>query len=493
MRYFKVTALTSATILSANIAAAEKPNVLIIHTDEHSFRTLGCYREILSEREQHIWANSREVETPNIDALAHGGVMFSRCYATTPVSSPSRASFITGMYPQNCGVETNDLKLRTDLTSFAEQLSDNGYQTYYVGKWHLDGDPKPEWEPKDNCGFINNKYMFNRGHYKLILDDEQGVRESDKSIKTIGLNDKNFTTDFLTNKAIEYIKENGTKTPFCLMLSIPDPHGPNIVRAPYDTMYNDVKFGYPVSAKVDTTTPGWNHGDLKMENMVKYFGMVKCIDDNIGRLVSFMKEENLLHNTIIIFTSDHGDMCGEHHLTNKGVPQDGSSRVPFIVSYPGKIAEGSVVKEAVSVVDFAPTILALTSTENKTTYEGRNISQMITSGKAPKDWKDVVFMRGVTAKAYDDNGGTPSKNQWVSAVSQRFKLVLSEIAGEKPWLLDMQNDPFEMKNEIDNPQFKDDLRFLARELTEYGRKYNDPRILSSSKIRNELTTLSNIK
>lgn len=489
MKSLNIAVLLSAGAFSANVSVAQKPNVLIIHTDEHSFRTLGCYRNILSDREQKIWGNSREVETPNIDALANGGVMFSRCYATTPVSTPSRGSFITGQYPQNCGTTTNDIKLRTDVVSFAEQFSDNGYNTYYVGKWHLDGDPRPGWQPADNYGFKNNKYMFNRGHYKLLIEDEKGVRESDKSIKTIGLNPENFTTDFLCNKSMQYIKENGSK-PFCLMLSIPDPHGPNIVRAPYNTMYSDVKFNYPISAQIDTTAPGWNVGKLKMENMVQYFGMVKCIDDNVGRIINFLKEQNILDNTIVVFTSDHGDMCGEHHLTNKGVPLDGSARVPYIVYYPKKAAKGAVIKEAVSVVDFAPTILSLAEIKSKTIYEGRDVSDMIINGKTPENWKDVVFMRSITPKAFGDNGGTPSKELWVCATTKRFKLVLSEINGEEPWLLDMQNDPFEMKNEIRNPAFKDQIRFLSKELAAYGRKYNDPRILSVLKIRNELETLS---
>lgn len=489
MTGLNIATLASTAVLSANFAMAQKPNVLIIHTDEHSFRTLGCYRNILSDGEQKIWGNAREVETPNIDALAKGGVMFSRCYATTPVSAPSRGSFITGQYPQNCGVMTNDIKLRTNVVSFADQFSDNGYNTYYVGKWHLDGDPRPGWQPEDNYGFKNNRHMFNRGHYKLILDDENGLRESDKSIKTIGLNPENFTTDFLCNASMQYIKENGSK-PFCLMLSIPDPHGPNIVRAPYDTMYSDVEFNYPVSAQIDTTVPGWNVGRLKMENMVKYFGMVKCIDDNVGRIMTFLKDQKLLDNTIVIFTSDHGDMCGEHHLTNKGVPLDASARVPYIVYYPKKTAKGAVIEEAVSVVDFAPTILSLAGITSKTTYEGRDMSNIIISGKTPDTWKDVVFMRSITPKANGDNGGTPSKELWVSAVNKRFKLVLSEINGEEPWLFDMQTDPFEMKNEIDNPKYRDDLRFLAKELAQYGRYYNDPRILSSLKIRTELNNLS---
>ena len=131
----------------------QKPNLLIIHTDEHNFRTLGCYRDLLSNDQAFVWREGLKVETPNIDWLAQNGVLFSKCYATTPVCGPSRGSFVTGIYPQHTGVTKNDVPMHDEMITFAEILQGKGYFTGYIGKWHLDGEGKPQWEPERNFGF----------------------------------------------------------------------------------------------------------------------------------------------------------------------------------------------------------------------------------------------------------------------------------------------------------------------------------------------------
>lgn len=126
-------------VASGSYSQTQQPNIVIIHTDEQNFRTLGCYRECLQNEQAFPWGEEAIVETPNIDYLAHHGVLFTRCYATTPVSSPSRASFMTGFYPQNNGVWTNDMVLSEKTATFGESLRDNGYATGYFGKLHLNG------------------------------------------------------------------------------------------------------------------------------------------------------------------------------------------------------------------------------------------------------------------------------------------------------------------------------------------------------------------
>ena len=217
------------TVVCQSFAIVKQYNVLVIQTDEHHFKTLGCY-------------GGKIVKTPNIDWIAENGALATSFYATTPVCSPSRASLITGRYPQNTPVTNNNIRLDDNIVTFAEVLRRKGYKTGYSGKWHLDGIGKPQWQPKRNFGFSDNRYMFNRGHWKKFITTKTGPqigsinKRGIPDYKLNGANKKTFSTDWLADRTIEFLNTNQGK-PFCYMVSFPDPHGPNTVREPYDTMY----------------------------------------------------------------------------------------------------------------------------------------------------------------------------------------------------------------------------------------------------------------
>lgn len=440
----------------ARAADDARPNLLIVHTDEHHFNTLGCY-------------GGQVVETPAVDWMAENGVLCTSFYASTPVCSPSRASLISGMYPHNTPVETNNIPLYDDIVSFAEVLGDNGYATGYAGKWHLDGDGKPQWAPERQFGFDDNRFMFNRGHWKKFGDTAAGPQvaaRNDKDQPTYSVDnadEKSFATDWLTDKAIEFIDENADK-PFCYMVSLPDPHGPNTVRAPYDTMYTDVDFEIPATfERTPDQIPGWGKPEkVKAENlkgfMPQYYGMVKCIDDNLARVLKKLEEKEILDNTIVVFTSDHGDLCGEHGRLNKGVPYEGSAKVAFVAYYPKKIPAGTVVDEALGTVDFMPTMLSMMGVDCPATVEGRDASALL-EGKKPADWKDISFLRGT--------------GDWICAVTDDYKLVLSNQ--DTPWLFDLKKDPNEVVNCYDDPAYADIVKQLATDLKGYLADSNDPR------------------
>lgn len=491
MEKYKIIAAFSTLCISQGVTQ-NQPNVLIIHTDEHSFRTLGCYRDCMPEKQAQPWGPGNIVETPNIDYLAEQGVLFTHCYATTPVSSPSRASFLTGLYPQNAGVFTNDMVLNENALTFGDIFRQNGYETGYIGKLHLNGKGRPEWHPSRDFGFTDNQYMYNRGHWKKITGIGDNVDFAQKAhIQTT--DSFSFTTDYLTNRAIEFITQHKDK-PFCCMLSLPDPHGPNQVRAPYDTMYASMSFNAPPSSRKDTTgLPAWSHGsnlwEDKMENMSTYFGMVKCIDDNIGRLLQVLRENKVLDKTIIIFTSDHGDLCGEHGLVNKGVPLDGSARVPFIISYPAGIEKGVKINHVMSVVDFTPSLLSFCGMKSSIKYEGRDLTDLWTGKTFPTELDDAVFMRATTSKIASDwdESNTKKRAKWISVVTPRYKLTLSENETDAPWLTDLKKDPDELVNCYNNPDYQEIILQLKKQLFKYGTHFKDPRI-TTPKIANELKT-----
>ena len=169
--------LVFLTCLNSTYALAnESMNLLIIQTDEHNFRTLGCYRDTLEKDQAFVWGETAFVETPHIDSIAKRGAICTSFYATSPVCTPSRASLLSGRYPQNTGSPQNNMPLNNDIVTFAEVLRRAGYETGYAGKWHLDGNGKPQWGPKRSFGFSDNRFMFNRGHWKKLEITDQGPR-----------------------------------------------------------------------------------------------------------------------------------------------------------------------------------------------------------------------------------------------------------------------------------------------------------------------------
>jgi len=459
------------------------PNLLIIQTDEHNFRTLGCYREHLSHEQAFVWGDGNNVKTPNIDCLAEKGVLFTKFYAATPVCSPSRGSLVSGMYPQYTGVPQNNLPMNGNIITFAEVLSKAGYQTGFVGKWHLDGEGKPQWAPERKFGFNDNRFMFNRGHWKKYEVTPEGPRvatldaNGEPSYDVDGADEKSFSTDFLSDRAIDFIEIN-KEHPFCVYLSLPDPHDPDAVRPPYDNMYAGMNFQKPPSFNLDpANAPSWAKPDENPSlTHYKYFGMVKCIDDNVGKIITYLRENKLLDKTIIVFTSDHGDLRAEHGKHNKGNPLEASAKVPFIVYYPAKIPGGTVVNNAFNTVDFAPTFLTFMDQKVPVQMQGRDFSNLLINPTEQENYEDITFMRST---------GLGSEGNWTAAVTSRYKLILSK--NDEPWLIDMQVDPDELINFIDKPEKKSVVKELAKQINNYAQKRNDP-FLQGTKMAEDLKT-----
>lgn len=440
------------------LPAIAAPNLLIIQTDEHHYNTLGCY-------------GGEIVQTPHIDRIAREGALCSSFYATTPVCSPSRGSLVTGLYPHHHQVVQNNIPFPDSTVTFASILKDQGYRTGFIGKWHLDGDGKPQWEPERRFGFEDNRYMFNRGHWKkfVMVDGEPQVGGKDNkgrpNYDLDGADATTFSTDWLTDRAIEFIDTSRTD-PFCLMLSLPDPHGPNTVREPYDSMFDNVEIPIPSTIrKPEAQIPAWAPTEAKVtiatlrRLMPHYFGMVKCIDDNIGRILKTLEDRNRLDDTVIVFTSDHGDLCGEHGRLNKGNPYEGSARIPFLLRYPAKVPNGTRIDVALSCIDFMPTVFSLMGMRTSNAFDGRDASQWF-QGQKVNNWNDMAFLRSTTGQ------------RWLCAVSNRYKLVFSK--NERPWLMDLKTDPEEAFNHIDNESLSPVIRNMTQSLLDYCTAEGDP-------------------
>lgn len=491
-----------------------KPNLLLIITDEHNFRTLGCYRDQLSETQAFMWGPDAVVETPHIDFLAEHGTLFNSMYASAPVCTPSRASMFTGMYPHTLGMPNNSSRpgdgkyLRAGVTTIADVMSEAGYVTGYSGKWHLAENtnkeefwaPYPVGHPGYNYGFQDNKYMFNGGHDKYKGIDEGGVPyRADKNPALIGKDEYGqslyrderservkFTTDWLADRCIEFIDEH-TNEAFFYVVSIPDPHTPNAVHAPYNTMYDDLEINLPHTfdggaAYKSENDPEWRRPSKTEDreeliaDIRQYFGMVKCIDDNVGRILKKLEEKEILENTLVVFSADHGDLLGEHARVNKGTIHEASAKIPFVIAHGSKnnsplVPRGRVVNEAANTTDWMPTFLGLLDIPCPE-VAGRNLEPLLAE-EGPGDWKDVTFVRKF----------------WMAAVSDRYKLQVD--GRSEPWLLDIQADPDEYRNFINDPAYADVAKELALELKNYMRENKDYNEQISTKLDEIISAQTN--
>ena len=479
----------------ASLAAKEdeviekKPNIIVIMTDEHNLKTLGCYRDLLGDEQAYPWGPGVNVETPNIDSLANGGAIFSNFYSVSPTCTPARGSFLTGTYPNTHGAYENDKPLHGTSISFAQVLKEKlGYHTSYIGKFHLNGkgkNPTSFGSPRNRSfGFDETKYLWNRGHWKYLTENEDGeVQGYTYKAEEMFLNQTGaYTTEFLVDRALNFIDEQkDSDQPFALMLSLPDPHGPNFVHAPYNVMYNDLVVDVPLTAEGimnrKHARPKWNKPWLKvmnpgsvpqnkMKNHIRkmkiqaqrqefyrpIFGMVKAIDDNVGRILHKLDALNINDNTIVIFTSDHGDMMGEWARDEKQLPYKTSTGVPFIIRYQNQVMPGKVINSAVSALDFTPTILNMVGIEiSDYRFEGIDRSKDLQSTETTVlDDNALVF-------SADTWAGT-----WASCMTSRYKLVLSN--SDIPWLFDMEKDPNELINYYGRAEYEEISSKMTTEL-----------------------------
>ncbi len=437
---------------------AGKPNLLIIHTDQQSWWTLGCY-------------GGTVVETPNIDRLAANGARFTNFFTNSAVCTPSRGCFVTGRYPESHGAYVNNVPLNRDEITFAEVLRQEGYRTGYVGKWHLDGTPRPGWvHPDRTMGFDEAEYMFNRGHWKKMEDTAQGdVQPTVYPYRVIG-DEETYATDWLTNKALKFLEANDDQA-FCFMLSLPDPHGPVDVRPPYDTLFEPSQMELPASF-VDENLPDWaanlqrnspfgtdkpNRADTLRRFLALYYGEVKLIDDAVGRILAKLEADGIMDNTIIVFTTDHGEYAGEHGLQGKNHIYETAYRIPMIIHWPAGIAPGTVVDQLVSTVDFQPTILTLMGVDLCGREQGRDGSALMQQNDAA--WNDEVQFHH-------------ANHRFAGVFTRRYELAL--VRDGKDVLFDRINDPQQMHNLIEDPAHADTVSKLRRKIIDHHQELDTP-------------------
>jgi arylsulfatase A-like enzyme len=381
------------------------PNVLFILADQWRAQTMPG-------------AGDKQLHAPNLARLAREGVHFDRVYACYPLCSPSRASLITGRFPHSAGVPHNDVPLPQREPSIAAQLREAGYVTGYIGKWHLDGEERPGFVPPGprRRGF-DYWAAFNRGHRYY---DSIYFRDTPDEIRPAG-----FEPDYQTALAIDFIRKNKAK-PFYLFLSWGPPHTPRQPPGDWKNYYEPSQF------QLRPNVPASYEKQARLGH-AGYYGLCSALDQCLGRILAVLDQENLAADTLLVFTSDHGDMLGSHGLEYKNVPYEEASRIPLLMRYPRKLAAGARQDFLVSNVDLMPTMLAMCGANVPEGVQGRNHASLLQTGKGERP--ESVFSEGKI-------GG---EGEWRMLVRGFDKLVLDKT-GEVSHLYNLSQDPFEQNN-----------------------------------------------
>lgn len=374
--------------LGAPAGAAPQPNVLFILCDDLRPAALGCY-------------GSKTVKTPNIDALAKGGVRFANAFCTTSLCSPSRASILTGLYASRHGVRDNFTELPAALPHWPGRLRESGYATAYIGKWHM-GEANDAPRP----GFDYFVTHLGQGKY---FDTEWNVNGARRETP------KGYYTHVVTDYALGWLKQRESGKPWALCLGHKAPHSFYFPEAKYSNTFAKVRVPYPRSAFQLGDKPDWikqrlstwhgiygplfewrkifpdtNPAAVKdFENMIHaYWGTILSVDDSVGQMVAWLKETRQLDNTVIIFMGDNGLLEGEFGMVDKRTMHEPSIRIPIIARGPG-LPKGKVVKEQVLAMDIAPSVLDLCGAPALATIQGKSW-KALANGRDPS-WRKAWF------------------------------------------------------------------------------------------------------
>ena len=394
---------------SAFAAPAKRPNILFILPDQLRAQALGCM-------------GNPDCHTPNIDRLAAEGLALPNTFANTPVCCPARANILTGTYAHRNGMVANDLRLRESETSVASLLAGAGYRTGFIGKWHLDGGPRmPGYIPP---GPRRHGFQFwaanecNHSHFNT-----QYFRDTPEPIPI-----HKFEAEVWTDLALDFMKESSQ--PYFLIVSMGPPHDPYRAPPEFAMAYDPAKLHMRPNWKAVEGAPG-------PKEIAQYYGNVTAVDEQIGRLAAAADD-----NTIVLLSSDHGDMLGSEGLRLKRKPWEESIRVPGIFRCPSRIKAGSRSEAMFTHVDFAPTFLGLCGVKAAARMQGADLSQVILGASIPGTASvapDSAFFQ-----IFGPFQGDGTEDAWRGVRTHRYMYARFE---SKPWVLyDLEKDPYEMHN-----------------------------------------------
>lgn len=408
-----------------------RPNILYVFADQLSARWLGCYGHPV-------------VQTPSFDRFAGQGMRFERAYTSSPLCTPYRGALFTGRYPTQTGVTENDMSIPDGEVTLPGLLSAAGYDTAYVGKWHLSGSPQANrWVPPDKrIGF--RRFV---GWESCHVDHWQGRIWADDPDQPLVM--PGHETDALTDITISELAARQNQ-PFAMFLSYQAPHPPCSPPKEFRQMYANRDLFTEPNADADAryNKPGWNAVYSGREFRERHFGEISHLDSAFGRLMDALETMGLADNTLVFLTSDHGEMNACHGLFGKSVMYDEAIRVPLIVRGPGM--RTGVTEHAAATVDTLPTILELCGAPAHPTAEGKSFAGLL-RGLDEAEPGRTVFSECGDLRA---------------AVSGRWKLV-TDRSGNPVQFFDMASDPYELTDLHAAPEYAGPRDAIRQEVADW--------------------------
>lgn len=481
MLYNKVYAQQVKPVSYNKIPGAKPRNVIYILSDDHRYDFMGFTGKVPG------------LETPNMDRLAHEGAHLQNAFVTTSLCSPSRASILTGQYAHTHTVVDNQSPAPVSLIYFPQYLQKAGYQTAFLGKWHMGGEtdaPRP--------GF--NYWVSFRGqgvYYNPLLNIDG---------KHVQYKDSTYITDLLTDLSLEWLKKRDKNKPFFLYLSHKAVHEREAPAKRDVDHYKNIAIRYPVSmyttagpnskkftkgvqADISSYTfnnkdiPNWVraqryswHGVDYMYNETigfdefyqRYLETLLGVDNSIGRVLDYLKENDLDKETMVIYMGDNGFAFGEHGLIDKRQAYEESMRVPLLARCPGLIKPDTKVTQMVLNLDIAPTILEMAGVQQPSQMQGKSFLPLL-KGQQPA-WRDRIFY-----EYYWENAFPQTPTQYAVRTDQ-YKFIRTQGIWDIDQLFDIQKDPYEVNNLIRSPQHQEIAKQLNKELWDWCEQSNGMQI-----------------
>lgn len=478
-----------------------RPNVIYIMADDLTTQAISAYGGIYKDL----------APTPNIDRIASEGMLFQDVLCTNAICGPSRAAILTGNYSNLNGYYKNESGGKFDKTqwTFPQEFQKNGYQTSLFGKWHLGTEPQ---------GFDVFKYHNSAGQQGHYWNPKYNINGVDTKVE-------GYSTNLSTDFAIDWLaSERKQDEPFMMVLQYKAPHRPWQPDTKYETLWDDVEFPYPATFNDDYKGRELTAGDTEMtmeyfsrrdmkykepENLkgkekikwafygakpgevvqpegmtfeegrkwryqtyIKdYLACVKSVDDNIGRVLKYLDENNLTDNTIIVLTSDQGFYLGDHGFFDKRFIYEESIRMPFMVKYPKLVKAGSVNEDIITNIDFAPTLLDLANIKTEQKMQGHSFKSIL-KGKTPADWQKGMYYH------YYEFPYWHHVQPHYGIRTQKYTLAHFYYNIDIWELYDLEKDPTQINNIIADPQYANVVTDLKAQLKALMKKSENDKSLA---------------
>jgi arylsulfatase A-like enzyme len=457
-------------------ASTTRPNIVFIMTDDHAAHALSCY-------------GSRINKTPHLDRLAKEGMRFDNCFCTNGICAPSRAVILTGKYSHiNGKIDNSGQPFDGAQQTFPKLLQQAGYETAMIGKWHLRSEP---------TGFDYWNVLPGQGDYHNPVMIEMGERK-----KYTG-----YVTDLITDHCIDWLKRRDEQKPFCLMYHHKAPHRNWQPDEKHADMYKNIDFPLPETFDDDYRTRSdaarqqemtiENHFQIPYDTKVKppegltgpalkrwkyqrymedYLACVASVDDNVGRFLDYLQESGLAENTVVVYTSDQGFYLGDHGWFDKRFMYEESLRMPLLVRYPRQVKAGTVNKDIVLNLDFAPTFLDFAGVEVPKDIQGASFRKLLRA-KTPTDWRKSMYYH------YYEYPAVHQVKRHYGVRTDRYKLIHFYYDIDAWELYDLPKDPHELNNVYNNPAYADIVKQLKTELRLLQKQYGDSDELSNQYVQ----------